>query len=220
MMKNLFFSFFLLCSLAVSAQSGFAVVAAEDVNFRKLPETTGELIRKVKLGTLAKVLEGPVEKGNNMNWYKVQIGTQVGWMSADFVFQLTPLTELAPDVVRAYEYLPFVASSLDESNNFMVMIKEDGELNVNSKCYPVRITTASKVKAPKSYRDKYLSLGQMVVMNRILFYNMRQDNSVALVFNHNLMDLNSLYAFEFTPKLAEGVFDADLKYAYFDGYAD
>jgi hypothetical protein len=211
-MKKLLLFVILLYAFASQAQTGYAVIAAEDVNFRKSPETTSEVIRTVKLGTLAKILEGPVLKSNNKKWYKIQIGTQVGWMSADFVFELNPLSSITPDVVIAWEYIPFIASSKeDETKNFLVVV-EGQELSLNSKTYPIRISATAKSKFPNLtfYRDKYLSMPDFMYA-KILYCDFSYDEPIPLIYSVD-SGASLIYVFSLISKLNEGVYEADPKF--------
>lgn len=218
-MKKLFFLAFTLWSVIMSAQSGFGVISAEDVNFRTMPDTKAELIKKIKLGTIAKVLEGPVLKGNNMKWYKLQIGSQSGWIAADFVFDLKPLTDIGPAKFGSEKYLPCVAVSAEaemmgSKANFIVMVEGD-KLSANAKTYPVKIASNVKDNVPslQFYRNEYLSLEIMFHINEILYCDQLIDGTTTLAFSANHI-YTGLYVFEIKPKLSEGVFEAVSKFSY------
>ena len=226
-MKKLLLFVILLYAFASQAQTGFAVIAAEDVNFRKSPETTSEVIRTVKLGTLAKVLEGPVEK-NAKNWYKIQIGTQVGWMAADFVFELYKITDIrALKNTICSGYSIYVATSINlkealqsgmmfDMVNFIVLSNDINQLSINSKVYPVRIKSDADLKILKSssliYRDKYLSIDP--ISSNINFCDIKESVLGAMVMTFQGFAYSSMYSIELVPKFTEGVIDANIKHYY------
>jgi hypothetical protein len=226
-MKKLLLFVILLYAFASQAQTGYAVIAAEDVNFRKSPETTSEVIRMVKLGTLAKVLEGPVEK-NSKNWYKIQIGSQVGWMAADFVFELYQISDLITNVTSCSGYSMYVATTTNlkealqsgmmfDMVNFLVL-SEDSQLSMKSKVYPVRIKSDAYLKNLKRdfliYRDKYLSFNPMFGSSKIIFCDRKESGLGAMVLVFQGFTHNSMYSMEFILNLTEGLFDASVKQSY------
>lgn len=222
-MKKLLIFVLLLCAFAGYAQTGYAVIAAEDVNFRKMPETSSDVIRMVKLGTLAKVLEGPVMKSNK-NWYKLQIGNQVGWIAADYVFELYPISDIYSNFPSSiYTIFVAVESNLKEARasgmlfemvNFIVL-SEDLQLSQNSKVYPVRVKPdANMVMDGLTYRDKYLSLNPFLGASTILYFNNNDNGIGAFVISYNGFTHSAVYSLELVTKFSEGVFQADIKHYY------
>jgi hypothetical protein len=227
-MKKLLLFVILLYAFASQAQTGYAVIAAEDVNFRKSPETTSEVIRTVKLGTLAKIFEGPVLKSNNKNWYKIQIGTQVGWMSADFVFELYKISDINKNT-RSSGYSIYVATAANvkeamqsgmmfEMVNFLVLSNDINQLSINSKVYPVRIKSDADLKSLESssltYRDKYLTLNPIFGASTIIFCDSKESGLGAMVLTFQGFTHTSMYSIELVPKFTEGVIDANIKHYY------
>lgn len=205
--------FLILISFAVSfalkAQSGFALVSATDVNFRKLPDVKAELIKKVQLGTIAKVLQEPTVE---QNWYKLQIGNQTGWISADFVFDLIPLEREGGQKLFTKKYIPYIAQSRKETDmekraNFLVLI-EGETLSVNSKVYPVKIVNPGQGYDLETYRGTYLS----AVPYPDLYHEL-SDGTITLSYSYSFIYC-VMYVFEIKPKISEGIFEAKLKYYY------
>ena len=218
-MKNIYLFIFLLLTTFFSAQSGYGVIAAEEVNFRATPDAKGELLGKIKLGTVAEILEGPVLKGNNMKWCKLKIGSQTGWIAADYVFDLMPLKDIGPAEINFERFIPCVAVSFEQEvmgsrANFLIMIEGD-KIAAGVKSYPVKITSSTKEKVESIvfYRDKFLSLELMFGINRILYSDELQDGTTTFAFSTNYI-YTSFYVFEMRPKLSEGYFEADIKFYY------
>jgi hypothetical protein len=213
-MKKILTFLLLLLTYCAQAQSGYAVISATDVNFRTQPDTKAELISKVQLGTLAKVLTEPTE---TKNWYKLQIGSKTGWISADYVFDLIPLDSVDKFAVAYKRYKPYLAMSRIEQSmgrydNFLVMT-EDENLTVNAKVYPVKIINPGQGYILENYRNTFLSLTSAPGGVDLIHCHEISDGTVTLSFYYAYI-YYGLLVFEIKPKITEGFFEARLKYYY------
>ncbi len=213
-MKKILTLILLLFAYYTQAQSGYAVVSATDVNFRTQPDTKAELISKVQLGTLAKVLTEPTE---SKNWYKLQIGSKTGWISADYVFDLIPLDSIPGVDIWNTNYIPFIAVSrisdeMGRRDNFL-LLAEGKTLNVNSMVYPVKFMSQSKENYIVTYRNNFLSLTNALEEVKLAFYHEISDGTITMAISYEYIILE-LLVFEFKPKLSEGIFEAKLKFYY------
>jgi hypothetical protein len=108
---------YLLFSLLITASgqifgqesAEYVIIAAADVNMRDKPLVNGQLITKLQLGQIGKVLQRsdePVDISvpaqskdftiNNNYWYKIRVNGQTGWVYGAFAFELVKAADFMP----------------------------------------------------------------------------------------------------------------------------
>ncbi|MEG0022471.1 MAG: SH3 domain-containing protein [Bacilli bacterium] len=65
----------------------YSVVNANNVNLRKTPSTSGQVIRKLQKGNLVLEYSVPTVSANGYRWQKVSYKGSVGWVATKY---LTP----------------------------------------------------------------------------------------------------------------------------------